>query len=247
MITRALRGIGRACLLALVCLAFPAMPGRAGEATAVHGFGNVAVFDSVAVDRVTFRSSRVLNVVRLGDDEPLRVVGKTVMPGASHYIGALANDGEKLIVLLWDRVEIYDLAAPARPTFLAGFDLGDQGVKSPGGALIERVGEHRFQLLNTVNTSELTLDGDRPDWRVAALAPPDRAQLARMARSRALGDRNGAPVVLRETERFRYELAWTERRAPNEIIHRAYLRKVAKAGGGIVSRLLVGGDSETID
>jgi hypothetical protein len=247
MTTRSLRGLGRACLLALLGFACFAAPGRADGGSAIHAFGDVAAFDSVVVDRVTYRSSRVLNVVRLSDDAPLQVAGKAAMPGASHYIGALANDGEKLIVLLWDRVEIYDLAAPTRPAFLAGFELGDQGVKSPGGALIERVGEHRFQLLNTINTSELTLDGDRRDWRVAALAPPDRAQLARMAQSRALGDHNGPPVVLRETERFRYELAWTERHRPSEILHRAYLRKVAKAGGGIVSRLLVGGDSETID
>jgi hypothetical protein len=77
----------------------------ADSAFSTYAFGNVFVFDTLSDD-----GSRKLNVVSLDDDSSLKVIGQVNMPGRSHYIGAYAHHEDKLIVLLWDRMEIYDLA-----------------------------------------------------------------------------------------------------------------------------------------
>jgi hypothetical protein len=53
-----------AAVLALCLVLSFATPGRAHSAGSSYAFANRVVFDTVEVDRVTSRSTRLLNVVR---------------------------------------------------------------------------------------------------------------------------------------------------------------------------------------
>ena len=56
-----------------------------------------------------------------------------------------------------------------------------------------------------------------------------------------------APLALAESDKFRYELAWIDKRQPGRIVHRKYVRQLDKASGQAVSEFLVGTNVETID
>lgn len=237
--------------LALYLVFSCATPGRADSPGSSYAFANRVVFDTVEVDRVTSRSTRLLNVVPLDDKGPLKVAGKAAMPGQSAYIAAYGSRKDALIVLLWDRVEIYDLADAARPRFVRALPLGDQGVSAPGQPLVEAVGADVFLLLGTRNTTRLTAAADGGDWRAATLPPPTPEQKARMSAppNAVLAHQKPAatPLLLRQSDRFRYELVWTEKRQPGRLVHRKYVRQVDKASGRLASEILLGTNIETID
>ena len=219
------RAVAIALLAACHIVASPGVS-RADSAGSAYAFGKLVVFDTVAVDKVTAQSQRILNVVALDDSSALRVVGRVAMPGKSAYVGAYGHDRDKLIVLLWDRVEIYDLADAAKPRFLRALDLGNQGFSSPGYPRVETDGGGKFALLNTANTTALTLDGEPGQWRVAPLPPPTPAQKSRMTAPPAdvLALQTATPLPLYESAAFRYELAWRDTRQPGRLTHRQYLR-----------------------
>jgi len=236
--------------LALGLLLSFATPGRADSAGSSYAFANRVVFDTVEVDRVTSRSTRLLNVVPLDDKGPLKVAGKAAMPGQSAYIAAYGSRKDALIVLLWDRVEIYDLADAAKPRFVRALALADQGVSAPGQPLVETAGADEFVLLGTRNTTRLTA-ADGGDWRATPLPPPTPEQRARMSAppDAVLAHQKpmAAPLLLRQSDRFRYELVWTEKRQPGRVVHRKYVRQVDKANGRPTSEILLGTDIETVD
>jgi hypothetical protein len=245
------RRIVGAALAAFLVVA-SAAPGRAASAGSAYAFADRVVFDTVETDRVTSRSTRLLNVVSLDDKGGLKVVGKVAMPGQSAYVGAYGSRNDKLIVLLWDRVEIYDLADAAKPRFVQSLPLGDQGFSSPGHPLVEAAGEGKFLLLNTRSTTELTTEGEGLEWRTRTLPPPTPEQKARMVAPPPDGlpseeDPPALPRLLRESDRFRYELLWVDKRRTGEIVHRKYLRQVEKASGRTASELLLHTAIETID
>ena len=232
-----------------LCLVFSAAPGRADSTGSSYAFAERVVFDTVEVDRVTSRSARLLNVVPLDDKGPLKVAGKAAMPGQSSYIAAYGSRKDELIVLLWDRVEIYDLADAAKPRFVRALALADQGVSAPGQPLVEAAGTDEFLLLGTRNTTRLTAAAG--DWRAVPLPPPMPEQKARMSAPPdavlAHQKPTAAPLLLRQSDRFRYELVWSDRRQPGRVVHRKYVRQVDKASGRTASELLLGSDIETID
>lgn len=238
-------------LLACIAAIWSPASARADSDGSAYGFGNILVFDTLVTDKVTYRSTRLLNVVPLDDRSPLRVAGRVAMPGKSAYIAAYGDYNRKLIVLLWERVEIYDLSDPTNPRLVASLDLGDQGFSSAGEPLIEKAGEGKFVLLNTRNTSELAVDGDEGKWTVKPLPPPDAAQKARMseppAAVLAFRKPTSTPLILRESDQFRYELGWSDKRQPGRIAHRKYVRKLDKSGTRMVSEFLLSTDIETID
>ena len=166
-------------LAAGLVIAFIA-PSRADSAGSTYAFAKRVVFDTVETDRATSRSTRMLNVVPLDDRGALKVAGKVAMPGQSSYVAAYGNRKDKLIVLLWDRVEIYDLADATKPRFVQALGLADQGFDLPGQPFIETAGEDKFILLATRSTTELTTSGDGLDWHVRALPSPTPEQKARM-------------------------------------------------------------------
>ncbi|HKW53726.1 MAG TPA: hypothetical protein VJO12_08550 [Stellaceae bacterium] len=246
------RMMGAALAGSLVFAVAFAAPARADSAGNAYAFADRVVFDTVVTDPATSRSTRLLNVVSLDDKVALRVVGKVAMPGQSAYVGAYGNRNDKLIVLLWDRVEIYDLADAAKPRFVQSLPLGDQGFSSPGHPRVEAAGEGKFLLLNPRNTTELTTAGEGLEWHIRALAPPTPEQKARMVApppDRLPSDEGppALPRLLRESDRFRYELVWIDKRRTGEIVHRKYVRQIDKASGRTASALLLHTAIETID
>jgi hypothetical protein len=245
------RWICVAMLTASLVFAFAA-PSRADSTGTTYVFAKRVVFDTVETDRVTARSTRLLNVVPLDDRGALKVAGKVAMPGQSSYVAAYGNRQDKLIVLLWDRVEIYDVADAAKPRFVQSLGLVDQGVGLPGRSLIEPAGADKFVLLNTRNTTELTTAGDGAHWHVRSLPLPAPAQQAKMIAPlsdamQALAQPSQTPLTLAEGDKFRYALVWAETRRPGRIIHRKYVRQLDKASGRTASEILLATDLETID
>jgi hypothetical protein len=240
--------ISVALLLACCYLPWSSAIGWADPQGRSYAFDKLVVFDYVVVDKVTYQSQRVINVVALDDGRALRVIGKVAMPGHPAYVAAYAHDKDRLIALLWDRVDIYDLADPTKPRFVRSLDLGDQGFASPGAGLIEKLGDEAFALLNTRGTTELSLAGDSANWRVAPLPPPTPAQKSRMAAGGSgFSAPTPTPLPVYESRKFHYEIAWTDTHRLAEITHRQYLRKVDKARGRLVSKLLLSTQVETID
>lgn len=217
---------------------------RADSAFSTYAFGNVFVFDTLADD-----GSRKLNVVSLDDNADLKVIGQANMPGRSSYIAAFSNYNDKLIVLLWDRMEIYDLANPASPAFLRAFELKNQGFSSPGYARIERAGDNRFLLMNTLNTSELRTEGEVQDWNVVplTLTPEMKAKMTQRSMADDFEVQAQPLLLVKDTVKFRYELIWKDKQQRGLITHTKYLRKVDKMSERTVASLPLGVIQETID
>ncbi len=217
---------------------------RSDSAFSTYAFGNVFVFDTLGND-----GSRMLNVVFLNDDSSLKVLGQVNMPGHSSYIGAFSNYRDKLIVLLWDRVEIYDLANPAGPAFVKAFELTNQGLSSPGRPRIESAGDNRFILMNTVNTSELRIEGEVQDWKVTSLTPTPEIK-AKMSKRSPADDfevQAQSSLLVKDTVKFRYELIWKNRSQPGLVTHSKYLYKVDKTSVRVLASRPLGTVQETID
>jgi len=209
-----------------------------------YAFGNVFVFDTLATD-----GSRKLNVVSLDDDSSLKVIGQVNMPGHSSYIGTFSNYKDKLIVLLWDRVEIYDLTKPTSPTFVKAFELKNQGFSSPGYPRIEAAGDNRFILMNTVNTSELRTEGEVQNWKVTAMAltPEIKAKMTQRSLADDFEVQAQPSLLVKDTGKFRYELIWKNKQQRGLVTHAKYLRKVDKVSGRTLASLSLGTVQETID
>lgn len=58
---------------------------------------------------------------------------------------------------------------------------------------------------------------------------------------------SGNKAGVRETAKFHYELAWTEKISTGEVLHRQYLRKVDAATQQTASEMFLGKHLETID
>jgi hypothetical protein len=229
-------------IIAFFCLF--TSPCLADSAYSTYAFGNLFVFDSLSAD-----GSRKLNVVSLEDDSSLKVTGQVSMPGNSSYISAYSSLQDKLMVLRWDRLEIYDLANPSRPVFLRAFELKNQGFSSPGFPFIQRTAENRFLVVNAVNTTDLRTEGDVLHWTVSPIAinPEIKSKMSQRPPTADFESQAQPVMLVKESARYRFELFWKEARRPGVITHRKYLRKVDKISGRIVASLPLGLTQETID
>lgn len=187
------------------------------------------------------------DVILLDDATALRISGRIPI-STSRAFDAAAFYKNQWIVLTWDRLEIYDLDAPAHPVLVAKFQMKDQ-TPAPGFARVERAENNKFLVLSTVSAAVLTVEGDIPKWtlneitqtadhREKMLQPPPEWRFIQESES---------PVVIRETPQFRYELIWRGQAKPGEYYHRQYLRKVNTASQRTVSELKLVEHLETID
>jgi hypothetical protein len=231
----------------LVCLALSAslllLPALClGECKAsVYAFSNLVVFNDCTSD-----GTPQLNVVVLDDAAPLRVNGRVTLP-SQRGIDAFAHAGDQLIVLRWDRLEIYDLQDVAHPTLAASFQLKNSG-ETRGYPRIEESAAGSFLVLSAVGAAELKHQGDQAKWTVNELPARDefRRKMSDWPPEHRFAD-DSKPTLLRETAKFRYVLAWRYQSKPGEAIGWQYVRKVAKTSGRMQSQLLVRQTYETID
>jgi hypothetical protein len=227
--------IALACgLIAGVC--------RADCRTSIFAFESVVVF--YRCDR---NGAPWLNIVMLDDGAALKVTGR-VKTAIKRGIDAYAIYGDRLIVLSWDRTEIYDLKRPAAPTLAATFQLKNQGAV-PGYPRIENMAGNRFLLLSTVGAAELAAEADNGNWKLEDVprSPEYQRRMGKRPPEDSFNSDARDQMVVKETNTFRYELVWKSKTRPGESIRRQYLHKVEKATGRLTSALLMREESETID
>ena len=188
-----------------------------------------------------------LNVVVLDDASDLKIAGRVAVT-AKRGFDAVAHDKDKVLILTWDLLEIFDTSDAAHPSLLAKFTLNKQG-KFQGYDRIEKESENTFLVLSGLGAGELTIAGDAPKWtfkdidRISSHDKMARAEPPESQLSREIQD--ATPLL--ETTKFRYELVWKDKVRPGKALHREYLRKVDKVTQRSVSALLMGERLETID
>jgi len=212
--------------------------------------GNLLVFFEEGSD-----GNRNLNVVPLEESAALRVIGRAAIQ-SHNAIHAQAAFEDNVILLLWDQVEVYSLKQPSSPKRVASYQIKSQRVSTSGFPRIEQTADRKFLILSPVGAAELTANPDGIRWSLADIEmTSDLEQKAHtLSPAQELSDRALAndrdslrPRVLKESARFRYERIWERRTKPGLITHTEYLRKVDKAHGKILSRLLLSEEQETID
>jgi hypothetical protein len=153
-----------------------------------------------------------------------------------------------LILLTWDRIDVYDLADPTHPNLVAKFPMKHQ-TSSPGYERIEKTAESTFQVLSSLGAVELTGEGDAAHWviREVQVTPEMKRKMGERPPESHFTVETDDPVLVRESTQFRYELFWKDRVRTGQVLHRQYLRKVDKSTGRAVSTMLLGENLETID
>lgn len=203
--------------------------------------------DRVVVMACNKAGAPELRIILLDDASPLKVAGRVGVPSARGFDTA-AHYNNFLMLVRWDKFEVYDLTDITHPALAATFDLNKRG-SFPGYERIEQTAASKFLVMTSLGAVEVTTDGDPPKWSLAEVPPSKELQKKMSGRPPEwrFVDQNERAVVVRETAQFRYELAWKEKSSTGEILHRQYLRKVDVAAQRGASELLLGEHLETID
>ena len=189
-----------------------------------------------------------LNIVVLEDGSDLKIAGRVAVT-AKRSFDAAAHFKDQLLILTWDRVEVFDTTDPAHPSSVATFAMKKQG-KFQGYDRIEKESENSFLVLSGLGSGEVSLAADAAKWTfkdIDRTPAHDKMVRAEPPESRLSREIQDVPIPLQETAKFRYELVWKDKTRPGEVLHREYLRKVNKATQRSVSALLLGERLETID
>jgi hypothetical protein len=223
-----------------------ACAGRANGAAACE-HGTYAYADRVVVFACDKQGAPELQVIVLDDERPIAVAGR-LSAKSSRLFDTAGHFRDYLMLIRWDQFEVYDLSDAAHPRLAANFVLHKRGTFA-GFDRIEQVADTRFVATTSLGAVELATDGEPAQWIMREIATGGDLQKKRSQSPPAWQyvDQNLPKVVLKETPKFRYELAWREKNAPGEVFHRQYLRKLDVSTGKAVSELLLGEHLETID
>jgi hypothetical protein len=188
-----------------------------------------------------------LRIILLDDRSPLKVSGRAAVP-SNRLFDTAGHYKNFLMLVRWNKLEVYDFSEITHPALAASFDLNKRG-SFPGYERIEQTAENKILVMTSLGTVEVTTDGDPAKWHLAEVPPSEELQKKMSGRPPEwrFADQNERAVVVRETPQFRYELAWREKSSTGEILHRQYLRKVDVATQRAASELLLGEHLETID
>lgn len=188
-----------------------------------------------------------LHVIQLDDASPLKVASSLMAPSARAFDTA-SHFRNFVMLLRWNKFEVYDLGDASHPKMVATFDLNKRG-SFTGYERIEQTAANKFLVLTSLGAVEVTTEGEPAKWVVAEI-PTDKELQRKMSERPPewrFSDQNERSVVVRETARFRYELNWREKTSAGEVLHRQYLLKVDLATQRTSSELLLGERLETID
>ena len=188
-----------------------------------------------------------LHIILLDDATPLKVLGHAPVPSARGF-DAAGHYKNYLLLVRYDKFEVYDLSDLSHPALAASFVLRKREGFS-GYEQMEQTAPNKVLVLTSLSAVEVTTDGAPSNWSVAEIPPSTELQKKMFGRTPEwrFTDQNEKLVVLRETPKFRYELVWREKSSTGEIMHRHYLRKVDLATGQAASEMLLGEHLETID
>ncbi len=188
-----------------------------------------------------------LKIVLLDDTSPLKVSGRVSVP-SDRLFDAAGHYDHFLMLVRWNKFEVYDVTDVVHPTLAASFDLNKRGT-FPGYERIEQTAANKALVMTSLGTVEVTMDGEPSKWTIAEIPPSKELQqkMSDRAPEWRFENQDEKVVVLRKTAQFRYELGWREKSSPGEILHRHYLRKVDVATQRAASEMLLGEHLETID
>jgi hypothetical protein len=189
-----------------------------------------------------------LQVVLLGDASSLKITGRVKVDVVRGF-DAAAHYKSYFMMAVWDKFFAFDLADPAHPKLAATFDLKKRE-QVPGYDRFEQIAENKFLALTAMGALEITTDGEPAKWNLAEI--PLTLELKKKASVQPpewqFIYQNQPAIVLKESAKFRYELAWQEKSTgPGEIWHRQYVHKVDLATKKNASAILLGDHLETID
>lgn len=188
-----------------------------------------------------------LHTILLDDAGPVKVSGHVAVP-SSRLFDTAGHYKTFLMLVRWNKFEVYDFADISRPTLAASFDLNQRGTFR-GYPRIEQTAENKILVMTTVGTVEVTAEGEPAKWSITEVSPSKELEKKMSARTPEwrFDDQNEKTVVLREIGKFRYELVWREKPSTGEILHRHFLCKVEVATQRAASEMLLGEHLETID
>lgn len=188
-----------------------------------------------------------LRVILLDDAGILKIAGRVSMASSREFDTA-SHYKNFLMLVRWDKFEVYDLADSAHPALAAKFDLRKQE-NLAGSGRIEQTAESKFLVLTSMGAVEINMEGQPADWKLKEIPATEemKKKLNQTPPDFRFQDENEHVVELRTNEKFRYELNWKEKSKPGEILHRQYLRKIDAATQKDASVLLLGERLETID
>ena len=203
--------------------------------------------DRVVVMSCNKTGAPELQVIRLDDASSLKVSGRVAVP-SNRLFDTAGHFNNFLMLVRWNKLEVYDFTDITHPTLAASFDLNKRG-SFPGYERIEQTAANKILVMTSLGTVEVTTDGGPSKWSLAEVPPSKELEKKMSGRTPEwrFVDQNEKAVVLRETPQFRYELAWKEKSSTGEILHRQYLRRVAMTTERAASELLLGEHLETID
>ena len=187
-----------------------------------------------------------LRVILLDDASTLKVSGRVAVPSSREFDTA-GHYKNFLMLVRWDKFEVYDLADPTHPRLTAEFVLR-KGENLSGFGRIEQVADKRFLILSPTGATEVTAEGEPAKWSLKGIPASSeiRKRMGERPAEYRFQDENEPAVTLRENEKFRYELCWRQKSKAGAIVHRHYLRKV-NLGTKKDASLLLGERLETID
>jgi len=203
--------------------------------------------DRVVVMACDKTGSPELQIILLDDASSLKISGRAAV-ASGRLFDTAGHYKNYLLLVRWNKFEVYDLTDIAHPALAASFDLNKRGT-FPGYDRIEQTAPDKVLLMTSLGTVEVTADGEPSKWKLVEVPPSkdlEKKMSERTNEWRFL-DQNEKSVLVRETPRFRYELAWREKSSTGEILHRQYLRKIEAATQHAASELFLGEHLETID
>jgi len=231
-----------ACAIGLLVCAWGASVCRADCEHSVYAYE-----DRVVVFACDKAGAPELRVIVLDDATQLKIAGRVAVPSTRGFDTA-AHYNNFVMLVRYDKFEVYDVADGAHPALAATFVLNKRG-SFAGFDRIEQTATNKFLVLTSLGLVEVTADGEPAKWSMAEVPPGEDLQKKMSGKPPdwKFVDQDQRSVVVRETAKFRYELNWREKTSTGEILHRQYLRKIDVATQRGVSELLLGEQLETID
>jgi hypothetical protein len=208
----------------------------------IYSFDDLFVFDTFT------HEGRLFNIVVLNDADSLKIDGQ-IETNSNHNVDGYANYKNLLIVLLMNRVEVYDLNDPSQPILIKTIVLKEQGPYPRGyKGIVQK--NNTYLLLSCTSIAQLTVTDDTTEWQIVSLGEKPKYQKEDFVSARFPPFKHQGrypwPFIVRETPNFRYEVDWEVGAWEGYArMHKKYLRKIRKEDGKIVSSLFLGEHMET--
>jgi len=207
----------------------------------------VYAYDDKVVVFACGKTGPELRIILLDDASTLKIAGRVAVASSREFDTA-GHYKNFLMLVRWDKFEVYDLADASHPALAAKFDLRKQE-NLTGYERIEQTAENRFLILTSMGVVDVTAEGEPATWTLKEVPATEelKNKLGQRPPEQRLQDENEQVIELRTNEKFRYELKWGEKSKPSGILHRQYLRKIDVGTHKDASILMLGARLETID